>query len=196
MSEEQAIVDGSFDPTKKKRRQKTKKVDAGSTKICGESTYDYAVLLSRAQEKLNELKNQSVPKARAKAPTASVPVISTGPTKTQWNNFSVFVASINRPIEHVQKFVSIELATSVNLDSNGALIVVGRFQAKQFAAIQKKYLQEFVICGSCKRRDTIYGKEDRLHFVRCTSPLCGVKHSVPALKKGYVHIINRQDTRR
>jgi len=154
--------------------------------------YDYETLLHRAftlleagQKQNSESTTEKAHKPKAPRPQAFM----IGTTKTLWSNFPQLVKGIQRPAQHILTYVCIELGTTATLDSKGGLVIVGRFQPKQLHSLQRKYIDEYVVCVTCKSKDTNMAKENRLYFVQCNN--CSSKRSVAALARGYVHKVKR-----
>eukprot|EP01128_Nolandella_sp_AFSM9_P006483 TRINITY_DN3348_c0_g1_i1.p1 TRINITY_DN3348_c0_g1~~TRINITY_DN3348_c0_g1_i1.p1 ORF type:complete len:236 (+),score=64.93 TRINITY_DN3348_c0_g1_i1:24-710(+) len=106
-----------------------------------------------------------------------------GTRKTVWKNFGVNCRAINRELQHVLDFVLTELGTTGDLGENGKLTLRGRFQAKQFENLLKKYISEYVTCRTCKSPDTDLKKENRLVFKVCHT--CGSSSSVASIQAGF-----------
>jgi len=149
--------------------------------------YSYETLLHRAFEMIGEKPDQKRSK-RVPPPEAYL----VGTSKTLWSNFPLIVKALNRSPQHLLTYVIVELGTTGNLDGSGRIVIKGRFMVKQLESLLKKYIDEYVVCKTCKGRDTILKRENRLHFLVCQSPVCGSSRSVPPLNKGYVHNIRRK----
>lgn len=52
-----------------------------------------------------------------------------------------------------------ELGTSGNLDGQQRLIVKGRFLPKGFENVIRRYMNEYVLCASCKSPDTLLDRD-------------------------------------
>lgn len=149
--------------------------------------YSYDQLLKRIYDLIGENKTEI---SHRKIPHPQAFLVGT--SKTLWSNFPQITKAMNREPQHFLDFIIIELGTTANVDSNDRVVIKGRFMIKQLESLVKKYLDEYVICKTCKCRDTILKKENRLHFLVCESPVCGSTFSVPPLNKGYVHEIHRK----
>ncbi|KAM0063163.1 putative translation initiation factor IF2/IF5 [Helianthus debilis subsp. tardiflorus] len=106
------------------------------------------------------------------------------------NTFSGF--RMRRQPEHVMTFLLAELGTSGSLDGQQRLVVKGRFAPKSFQGILRRYMNDYVICNSCKGRDTRIekDKENRLTFLNCDE--CGSQRSVAPIKAGFVARVGRR----
>ncbi|KAF6006116.1 hypothetical protein HII13_005236 [Brettanomyces bruxellensis] len=78
-----------------------------------------------------------------------------------------------------------ELGTSGSIDGEKRLIIKGRFQSKNIESVLRRYIQEYVICKTCKSMNTELKREsaNRLHFIVCKA--CGSTKSVASIKTGY-----------
>ena len=56
-----------------------------------------------------------------------------------------------------------ELGTSGNLDGQQRLIVKGRFLPKGFENVIRRYMNEYVLCASCKSPDTLLDRDAGNH---------------------------------
>ncbi|KDD76517.1 IF2B/IF5 domain-containing protein [Helicosporidium sp. ATCC 50920] len=108
-----------------------------------------------------------------------------GTKKTVFTNFLELCKSMNRNLEHVQAFLLAELGTSGSLDGQQRLIVKGRFLPKAFEGVLRRYVNEYVLCNSCKSPDTLLDRHasTRIMFMRCQQ--CGASRTVSAIKAGF-----------
>lgn len=92
---------------------------------------------------------------------------------------------MNRTQEHVSGFLFSELGTTGSVDSNGCLIIKGRFVAKSIESLLRKYMSEYVICHMCGRLDTtlVRNPNTRLQTLQCSA--CSASRTVSNLRKGY-----------
>jgi len=203
----------TFDPTQKKKRKKKKPTTSAENGSAPEATpenlpegaqteeagkpdaaaappredYTYEQLLGRVFEMIGKGK-PTTKGTKIPPPTA----YRVGTSRTLWANFPQICKALNRNPQHFLTFVTVELGTTANLDGNGRLVIRGWFMPKQLESVMSSYIQQYVVCKTCKSRDTILKKENRLYFVECQSPMCGSTRSVPPLNKGYVHQIKRK----
>eukprot|EP00887_Chlorella_sp_A99_P000284 scaffold13.g284.t1 len=108
-----------------------------------------------------------------------------GTKKTVFTNFMELCKSMNRNHEHVQAFLLAELGTSGSLDGQQRLVVKGRFLPKAFEGVLRRYINEYVLCNSCKSPDTLLDRDSstRIMFLRCQQ--CGASRTVSAIKAGF-----------
>ncbi len=95
--------------------------------------------------------------------------------KTVLTNFFQIASHIGRQLEHFQKFMLRELATSGQKEGD-RLVLNNKVPSAKINQKVEQYVKEFVLCKECGKPDTELIKEDRLSFVRCLA--CGAKHSV------------------
>lgn len=97
--------------------------------------------------------------------------------KTIISNFATIIKIFNRDQAHLLKYLLKELATPGNVD--GPRLVLGRkIPASLINEKIKQYAEEFVLCHTCKKPDTILAKEERVTTIKCAA--CGAKHPVRA----------------
>ena len=82
---------------------------------------------------------------------------------------------LRRKIEHFQKFLLKELATSGYMDKD-RLILNNKIPSAKINQKVEDYVKEFVLCRECKKPDTEIIKQDRLEIMHCLA--CGAKHPV------------------
>jgi translation initiation factor 2 subunit 2 len=126
--------------------------------------YDYDRLLERVwgglPEKLKKHERFETPQADA-FNEGNVTII---------RNFNDIAQAFNRPIEHLMKFLSKELAAPASVD--GSRVIIQRKLKKQIIDDKvKAYANEFVICHECGRPDTKIGELENQKIVKCEA--CG-----------------------
>ena len=82
---------------------------------------------------------------------------------------------LRRKIEHFQKFLLKELATSGYMNKD-RLILNNKIPSAKINQKVEDYVKEFVLCRECKKPDTEIIKQDRLEIMHCLA--CGAKHPV------------------
>lgn len=95
--------------------------------------------------------------------------------RTILHNFKEIAEILNRPPQHLLKFLAKEMATAGVIDNERA-IFQGKFESETFQRLIERYTNEYVICPICKRPDTKIVKEKRLWFLICEA--CGAKSSL------------------
>ncbi|KAG8091229.1 hypothetical protein GUJ93_ZPchr0011g28824 [Zizania palustris] len=132
--------------------------------------YKYEELLGRVFNILRE-NNPDLAGDRRRTVMRPPQVLREGTKKTVFVNFMDLCKTMHRQPEHVMMFLLAEMGTSGSLDGQQRLVIKGRFAPKNFEAILRRYINEYVICNGCKSPDTILSKENRLFFLRCEQ--CG-----------------------
>jgi translation initiation factor 2 subunit 2 len=97
--------------------------------------------------------------------------------KTVVTNLNQIAAHLRRDVEHLQRFLSKELATQIVKE--GERFVLGsKISSKKINPKIEQYVNEFVICKECKKPDTQIVKQDRQNMLHCLA--CGAKHPIRA----------------
>jgi len=151
--------------------------------------YKYDELLGRVFNILRE-NNPDLAGDRRRTVMRPPQVLREGTKKTVFVNFMDLCKTMHRQPEHVMMFLLAEMGTSGSLDGQQRLVIKGRFAPKNFEAILRRYINEYVICNGCKSPDTILSKENRLFFLRCEQ--CGSSRSVAPIKAGFVAQVGRR----
>lgn len=153
--------------------------------------YSYQELLDRVFGILRE-NNPELTGEKRRTIMKPPQVAREGTKKTVFTNFLELCKTMNRQLEHVQAFLLAELGTSGNLDGQSRLVVKGRFQPKAFEGVLRRYVNEYVLCNSCKSPDTLLDRDSatRIMFLRCQQ--CGASRTVAAIKAGFVARTSRR----
>ncbi|KAJ0805606.1 putative translation initiation factor IF2/IF5 [Helianthus annuus] len=153
--------------------------------------FKYEELLSRVFHFLLE-SNPELAGEKRKTILKIPELLREGTKKTVFVNLVDICKMMRRQPEHVITFLLAELGTSGSLDGQQRLVVKGRFAPKSFQGILRRYMNDYVICNSCKGRDTRIekDKENRLTFLNCDE--CGSQRSVPPIKAGFVARVGRR----
>ncbi|KAL5196631.1 hypothetical protein ABZP36_000143 [Zizania latifolia] len=151
--------------------------------------YNYDELLGRVFNILRE-NNPDLAGDRRRTVMRPPQVLREGTKKTVFVNLMDLCKTMHRQPEHVMMFLLAEMGTSGSLDGQQRLVIKGRFAPKNFEAILRRYINEYVICNGCKSPDTILSKENRLFFLRCEQ--CGSSRSVAPIKAGFVAQVGRR----
>ncbi|KAF3134682.1 hypothetical protein TWF703_006340 [Orbilia oligospora] len=106
-----------------------------------------------------------------------------GNKKSIFANLPEIAKKMKRNPEHIIQFIFAELGTNGSVDGAGRLVIKGRFQQKQLESVLRRYIVEYLTCGTCKSPNTTLMKENRLFFVNCN--ICGSRKSVSAIKTGF-----------
>jgi translation initiation factor 2 subunit 2 len=186
---------------KKKKKKSKKRVDedfGGADESEGEQgksagglpwdgsdrDYKYEELLDRVFGILKE-NNPELTGERRRTTLKPPQVAREGTKKTVFSNFMDLAKSMNRNPEHLLQYLLAELGTSGSLDGQQRLILKGRFLPKAFEGCLRRYMNEYVLCNSCKSPDTLLDRDSstRIMFLRCQQ--CGASRTVSAIKAGF-----------
>jgi len=127
---------------------------------------DFNTMLEELTVKLKNLKNPS----KLNLPE---PIIDKKTTRLSWLNVNDFLKIINRPIEHLIKYMKNDRQMNVSL-INDVLMIQGKFQKKDLQKIMLEYIARYVKCPVCGNnhtnliKDTLLRKE-KIHCPRCLS---------------------------
>ncbi|KAM7523999.1 hypothetical protein LguiA_013901 [Lonicera macranthoides] len=145
--------------------------------------YEYDELLGRVADLLLE-NNPELAGDRRRIVLRPPEVLREGTKKTIFTNFMGLCRTLPRVrVDHYMAFMLAELGTSGSLDADQRLVVKGRFTPKYFEGIQRKFVNQYVVCDACRSPDTILSTEDRIFFLICET--CGSRRSVAPIKAGY-----------
>lgn len=97
--------------------------------------------------------------------------------RTILTNFNQVATHLRRNPEHLQKFLSRELAAPMAKDGDKMVLNV-KISSKKINPKIDQYVEEFVLCKECKKPDTELVKEGKLTVVHCLA--CGAKNPVRA----------------
>lgn len=115
-----------------------------------------------------------------------------GSKKTLFANVQAIASVLQRSPEHLIQFLFAELGTSGSIDGEKRLVLKGKFQPNQIESVIRRYILEYVTCGTCKSINTELKREsaNRLHFLSCKA--CGSTRSVSSIKTGFQAQIGRR----
>jgi putative translation initiation factor aIF-2 beta subunit len=130
---------------------------------------DYKKLLEKAKKESPKL---SEDKGRFEIPLAKGHIQG---TKTIITNLQQIADQLDRPIEHILKYLQKELATPAEIKENGSLILNRKISSEEFNLKVKKYADDFVFCKECKKPDTKFKREGDLVSIQCM--VCGAKYT-------------------
>lgn len=99
------------------------------------------------------------------------PEISSANKKTYVGNFKGICNKLNRKVNDVQDYFAKELATTVSLNQDGALVITGVFKQVGIIKILNTYIKNYVTCKECNSCDTEIIKENRIAFLKCNKCL-------------------------
>lgn len=129
-------------------------------------------------EKLLEKARKELPKSSVKSERFEIPKVRghIQGNKTIISNFLQIATIINRPAEHLLKYISKTLATPAEIKKSGSVIIGTKLAASRINDKIQQYTKEFVLCFECGKPDTKIIKEDRITFIKCQA--CGSKHPI------------------
>jgi translation initiation factor 2 subunit 2 len=134
-----------------------------------EKFFKYDAMLERAYSK--------IPTQATEVAVFEVPKVQTSlqGNRTIVINFADMADAINRPVDHLLKVLSKELATAGVIEGR-RVIFQGKFGSMQLNGKINDYVKEYVICKQCGRHDTKLVHEERVWFVKCMA--CGAREPV------------------
>ena len=95
-------------------------------------------------------------------------------------NAEKFAKYVNRPLNHIAKFLMHELTAPGQVDETSKIILGGHFSKKVVLEKMNYYVKEYVICKQCGSPDTQMQKVDKNFYVKCLG--CGAEYPVGRLK--------------
>ncbi|KAI3659181.1 hypothetical protein MP638_006963 [Amoeboaphelidium occidentale] len=112
-----------------------------------------------------------------------LPVVERDGKKSIFVNIEAVCARMKRSPKHLEEYIFAELGTQGSVDGAARLVIKGRYQQRQIENVLRKYIDEYVMCKTCKSTDTHLNKENRLSFLHCDT--CGSSRTVTAIKTGF-----------
>lgn len=134
--------------------------------------YDYEKLLKKVRSKIPKVVSK---RERLELPRMTSYVIG---MRTIFRNFKEIAQALNRPPQHLLKFLTREMATAATMQES-RVVFKGKFPRRTFERLIQRYMKQFVTCPVCGLPDTKIVKERRLPFLICEA--CGAKSSVREL---------------
>ncbi|MBN1275205.1 translation initiation factor IF-2 subunit beta [Candidatus Woesearchaeota archaeon] len=129
---------------------------------------DYHQLLKQAKEALPEINH-----AEERFQLPKVKGHQQG-TKTIISNLHQIADALHRPIKHLLKYLSRELATTAE-QVNQLIIFGSKIPASKINEKLQSYADEFVICRECHKPDTKLSKEGDIYYFKCQA--CGARYT-------------------
>ena len=130
---------------------------------------DYKTMLNRAYKNLPEV---LVEEDRFQIPRA---IVNRQGRRSVIQNFKEIAERLQRPPEHLLKFLLSETATRGNFDGD-KVVFQGRFNSDSIRNLVEIYTNKYVICPVCGRPDTHVIRDKRLSFLQCDA--CGARSSI------------------
>jgi translation initiation factor 2 subunit 2 len=115
-----------------------------------------------------------------------------GPKKTIFINFGITCKKLNRTKGHLFSYITGELGTSASIQDGGGLVLKGRYLSKGIENVLRNYIQEYVLCNTCKSARTELQKDkfSKLLFIYCSR--CFASRSVNNISKAYFAKLKRK----
>ena len=130
----------------------------------------YETLLKRINDKHS--KNSAEIDSRFELP--AVDVMWEG-QRTYLRNFSDFPKIMRRDSTKLLKYLSKEFAVPAERIGDSAMFI-GRRDPDDFTRLLKIYVNDYIMCPTCKSPDTRTEKEKRISFLICEA--CGAKSTI------------------
>jgi translation initiation factor 2 subunit 2 len=131
---------------------------------------DYDEQLERALEEKPDIAEKE---SRFEVPD---PTMRTEGNVTVFENFQEILDRVDRPEDHVLKFLQDELGTSAQIDERGRARLTGEFNESRLAATIDEYVEQYVLCPECGLPDTHLTTEQGAELLECDA--CGARSSV------------------
>ena len=96
--------------------------------------------------------------------------------KTFIKNFSQILKTIRREEKHILKYLTKECATAANVEEGGRLVLNSKFRQEQLQKIFNNYINDFVLCHTCKKPDTKIVELQGVKVLKCEA--CGATSPV------------------
>lgn len=130
----------------------------------------YEVLLTKVMSELP----QTIGKAGDRALVVN-PVLLRESRRTIITNFTDIAKTLNRPPQHLARFIFKESGKPGTLEGE-RLLLQGRLTNEELRRLLELYVKEFVKCPVCGGLDTKIVAEKRFRFLLCE--VCGAKSPV------------------
>ncbi|VDO00969.1 unnamed protein product [Rodentolepis nana] len=152
--------------------------------------YTYEELLHRIFDQLIANNPELATDAPKKLKMPPPLMARVGTKKTQFTNFTIICKSFNRDPAHLSAFFFAELGTTGSIDSNGALIIRGKYMSKHIEPLLQSYARHYVKCSTCGSHDTYLSKDARLLFLICRK--CSSKVTVKNVTSGFQAVTDKR----
>jgi translation initiation factor 2 subunit 2 len=129
---------------------------------------NYEELLTRAKEVLPDIEENAerfqIPKVKGHIQGV----------KTVISNMNQIADTLGRPIKHLLKFLTREMASTA--EQVKTLVIFGsKVSAAKINEKIEDYANEFVICKECSKPDTKLTKEGDIYYFKCQA--CGARYT-------------------
>jgi translation initiation factor 2 beta subunit (eIF-2beta)/eIF-5 len=131
-----------------------------------ETKYDIDDLLDRAYEELENIMHK-------KKASITLPDIKVEKRKVYIVNIDNVARSMNRDVADIMQFVNSELNVTTSICKMG-LKINGSFKAQQIQNVLVEYTKKFVLCKSCRSKNTAFETINRQKYLVCKNCRCEV----------------------
>ncbi len=191
-TEESEVID--FGALKKKKKAPARPANEPQAKPDAPSNDEqYSVMLDRIYELLRE--NNPEYSGTDKHVIKKPKVVKVSAKKSAWINFQDICNSMARSSDHVYQFILAELGTEGSIAGGSQLILKGKYNDKNIETLLTKYVNEYVVCGSCKSWQTELVKDQSTRLLTLECHRCKSSKSVNTIKVGF-HAVAKGDRRK
>jgi translation initiation factor 2 subunit 2 len=129
---------------------------------------DYDTLLKSAKDSLPQIEKSEerfqIPKVKGHLQGV----------KTVISNLNQIADILGRPLKHILKYLTRELATTA--EQAGSLVIFGsKLAASKINDKIESYAKEFVICRECGKPESKLNKEGEIYYFKCGA--CGARYT-------------------
>jgi translation initiation factor 2 subunit 2 len=129
---------------------------------------DYETLLKNAKDSLPQVEKSEerfqIPKVKGHLQGV----------KTVISNLHQISDILGRPLKHILKYLTRELATTA--ESVGSLVIFGsKLAASKINDKIEAYAKEFVLCRECGKPESKLNKEGEIYYFKCGA--CGARYT-------------------
>lgn len=174
--EDLADMDAMFSKKKKKKK------DPSSAKgEVAEEEESYESMLGRIYTLLNVDRTEYVSTRKLLPPN----VVRDGTKKSAWTNFRSTCKSLARGEEHLHHYITNEFGTTASIDSDGILILKGRFSRQHIEGVLRKYVTEYVQCKYCRSMNTELQKNSVMRIMVMNCSFCKAQRTVQQIAQAF-----------
>lgn len=131
---------------------------------------DYQEMLTRAKKDLPEVSNSaerfSIPKAKGHV-QGNATIIS---------NFHAIADTLDRPMSHISKYLSKQLAAKAVVKKDQYLVFNTKLSATKVNEKVADYADTYVICPSCGKPETEIIRKGQVLALKCNA--CGAQNAI------------------
>jgi translation initiation factor 2 subunit 2 len=111
-----------------------------------------------------------------------IPVLEKSTTRIIWKNIKEFLKITNTPPEHLFEFIENQTNKKINWFSDsisdGLIIHDKKFSINDIKLLMKKYVNDFIICNSCKKSNTKLFKDSILRKYKIKCNFCNSESTI------------------